>query len=354
MKVLLLGGTGLLGHNVLKQLLQQGHEVHALLRSLPQLEILKAHYRDASAVLPSEGCHDSDGVCPISILNSQFTIYYGSLLDDNKLQAAAEGCNAIINCAGVTDMSLLHYDDYLPVNRDLCSRLINVMERMNITRLVHTSTANTIGYGSPLQPADERAPMQPPFSRSYYGLSKQEGESVLLQAAGRHSDWHIVIVNPGFMVGAYDTKPSSGTLLLTGYRKPFMVAPRGGKSFVHVADAAAAIVNALTCGVHGRRYLLTGQNLSLRQFYHLQAQVCGYRQWILPLPNAVLAMAGWLGDLLRLCGLRTQLSTRNVRQLMVREYYTNQRACRDLYMPQTPITQAISDFFAWYHTRSSH
>ena len=354
MKVLLLGGTGLLGHNVLKQLLQQGHEVHALLRSLPQLEILKAHYRDASAVLPSEGCQDSDGVCPISILNSQFTIYYGSLLDDNMLQAAAEGCDAIINCAGVTDMSLLHYDDYLPVNRDLCSRLINVMERLNITRLVHTSTANTIGYGSPLQPADERAPMQPPFSRSYYGLSKQEGESVLLQAAGLHLDWHIVIVNPGFMVGAYDTKPSSGTLLLTGYRKPFMVAPRGGKSFVHVADAAAAIVNALTCGVHGRRYLLTGQNLSLRQFYHLQAQVCGYRQLILPLPNTVLAMAGWLGDLLRLCGLRTQLSTRNVRQLMVREYYTNQCACRDLYMPQTPIAQAISDFFAWYHTRSSH
>ena len=354
MKVLLLGGTGLLGHNVLKQLLQQGHEVHALLRSLPQLEILKAHYRDASAVLPSEGCHDSDGVCPISILNSQFTIYYGSLLDDNKLQAAAEGCDAIINCAGVTDMSLLHYDDYLPVNRDLCSRLINVMERLNITRLVHTSTANTIGYGSPLQPADERAPMQPPFSRSYYGRSKQEGELVLLQAAERHPDWHIVIVNPGFMVGAYDTKPSSGTLLLTGYRKPFMVAPRGGKSFVHVADAAAAIVNALTCGVHGRRYLLTGQNLSLRQFYRIQAQVCGYRQWILPLPNAVLAMAGWLGDLLRLCGLRTQLSTRNVRQLMVREYYTNQRACHDLYMPQTSIAQAISDFFAWYHTRSSH
>lgn len=354
MKVLLLGGTGLLGHNVLKQLLQQGHEVHALLRSLPQLEILKAHYRDASTVLPSEGCQDSDGVCPISILNSQFTIYYGSLLDDNMLQAAAEGCDAIINCAGVTDMSLLHYDDYLPVNRDLCSRLINVMERLNITRLVHTSTANTIGYGSPLQPADERAPMQPPFSRSYYGLSKQEGESVLLQVAGRHPDWHIVIVNPGFMVGAYDTKPSSGTLLLTGYRKPFMVAPRGGKSFVHVADAAAAIVNALTCGVHGRRYLLTGQNLSLRQFYRIQAQVCGYRQWILPLPNAVLAMAGWLGDLLRLCGLRTQLSTRNVRQLMVREYYTNQRACHDLYMPQTSIAQAISDFFAWYHTRSSH
>jgi nucleoside-diphosphate-sugar epimerase len=130
-----------------------------------------------------------------------------------------------------------------------------------------------------------------------------------------------------------------------------MVAPRGGKSFVHVADAAVAIVNALDRGAHGNRYLLTGQNLSLRQFYQLQAQVCGYRQWLLPLPNAVLAVAGWCGDLLRLCGLRTQLSTRNVRQLMVREYYDNASAHTALAMPETPIAQAISDFFAWYQSK---
>lgn len=328
MKVLLLGGNGLLGHNVLKQLLQQGHEVHALLRSSLDKEASKW-----------EGMSD------------RFTLYRGSFLDEAALQEAAEGCEAIINCAGVTDMSLLRYEDYLPVNCDLCRRLVQLMERRHITRLVHTSTANTIGFGIPLQPADEQAPMQPPFSRSYYGLSKREGEEVLLQVVRQHSDWHIVIVNPGFMVGAYDTKPSSGTLLLTGYRKPLMVAPRGGKSFVHVADAAVAIVNALDMGVHGSRYLLTGQNLSLRQFYRLQAQVCGYRQWLLPLPNAVLVVAGWCGDLLRLCGLRTQLSTRNVRQLMVREYYDNTSARTALAMPDTPISKAISDFFAWYRSK---
>ena len=331
MKVLLLGGNGLLGHNVLKQLLQQGHEVQALLRS--------SLVREAPTW---EG------------MSERFTLFHGSLLDDVALQAAAQGCDAIINCAGVTDMSLLHYDDYLPVNRDLCRRLVILMERLHITRLVHTSTANTIGLGSLAQPADEQAPMQPPFSRSYYGLSKQEGETVLLQASERHPDWHIVIVNPGFMVGAYDTKPSSGALLLAGYRKPLMFAPRGGKSFVHVADAAVAVVNALVCGVHGERYLLTGQNLSLKQFYRIQAQVCGYRQWIISLPNVVLAVAGYCGDLLRFCGLRTQLSTRNVRQLMVREYYTNRHACHDLHLPQTTISHAISDFFVWYKFRSKH
>ena len=153
---MLLGGNGLLGHNVLKQLLQQGHVVHALLRNVSAL---------CTEVFPNI---------------DSLTLFEGSLLDDRMLREAAQGCEAIINCAGVTDMSLLHYEDYLPVNRDLCRRLTQLMEHLHITRLVHTSTANTIGYGTPSQPADEQQPMQPPFSRSYYGLSKREGEGILI------------------------------------------------------------------------------------------------------------------------------------------------------------------------------
>ena len=327
MVVLLLGGNGLLGHNVLKQLLQQGHEVHALLRS-------------------SSSLHVSD----FPQLQS-LSIFRGSLLNDADLRQAAQGCDAIINCAGVTDMSLLHYEDYLPVNRDLCGRLLQLMEQQHITRLVHTSTANTVGFGTPTHRATEQDPAQPPFSNSFYGRSKREGEQLLQEGAVHHPDWHIVIVNPGFMVGAYDTKPSSGTLLLSGYRKPLMLTPKGGKSFIHVADAAVAIVNALSMGTHGSRYLLTGENLTLRQFYTLQAQTCGYRQVLLTVPNGLLSLVGYVGDILRCCGVATQVSTRNVRQLMVKEYYDATAAHTDLHLPATPISHAISDFFSWYHQR---
>lgn len=329
MKVLLLGASGLLGHNVLKHLLQQGHEVHALLRNVSALH---------TQAFPS---------------THGLTLFQGSLLDGNTLETAAQGCEAIINCAGVTDMSLLRHEDYLPVNRDLCGMLVAVMEKLNIHRLVHTSTANTIGYGTPSHPATESSPMQPPFSRSFYALSKREGEELLLRASSSHSDWHIIILNPGFMVGSYDTKPSSGKLLLTGYRKPLMLSPKGGKSFIHVADVAVAAVNALTMGQHGSRYLLTGQNMSLQLFYRLQAHTMHYRQLLLPLPNWLLSLAGRVGDMLRFCGLATQLSTRNVRQLMVREYYDNTAAVTQLATPQTPIAQAIPDFFNWWNSRPS-
>ena len=323
MNVLLLGGNGLLGHNVLKMLLHHGHGVNALVRRREAL-----HTEGMPAV-------------------ERLTVLEGSLLDDDVLTVAAEGCEAIVNCAGVTDMSLLRYDDYLPVNCDLCRRLTQLMEWQRISRLVHTGTANTIGYGLPAALADEEAPMQSPFTRSFYAQSKKEGEELLLRYAAEHPERHVVVVCPGFMVGAYDTKPSSGVLLLAGYRRRLMLVPSGGKSFVAVADVAEAVVNALTIGRSGRRYLLTGENLSLKEFYRLQAQVCGYRQRQMTLPDGLLRLAGWLGDGLRWCGLRTQLSTRNVQQLMVQEHYDNQRSREELSLPSTPLAQAIEDFFLW-------
>ena len=94
MTILLLGGNGLLGHNVLRQLLQQGHKVHALVRNPLSLHI--DDFPDYKTLL---------------------TVFKGSLLNDSDLDKAAEGCDAVVNCAGVTDMSLLRYEDYLPVNR---------------------------------------------------------------------------------------------------------------------------------------------------------------------------------------------------------------------------------------------
>lgn len=323
MKILVLGASGLLGHNVLDVLLKQGHEVVALVRNPGVMRIDQPH------------CSIRKGV-----------------LDLRTILEASDGCEAIINCAGTTNMALLHLEDYYPMNRDLCETLVEVMRRNRSLRsLVHVSTANTIGYGSPQHLATESDPMQSPFAESFYALSKLEGEQVLTKAAHEFPDRHIIMINPGFMVGAYDVKPSSGALLLAANRKPLMAAPKGGKSFVHVRDVAMAAVSAIENGRSGTRYLATGTNMPLKDFYRLQAQICGYRQWLLSLPNSLVLAAGLLGDLLRRLGLPTQLSTRNVRQLMIMEFYDCRLAQKELNMPQTPIEEAIKDFFADNHRK---
>ena len=125
-----------------------------------------------------------------------------------------------------------------------------------------------------------------------------------------------------------------------------MAGPCGGKSFLHVRDAATAIANALERGAGGR-YLLTGESLSLREFYALQAQVCGYRQRFFTLPSPLVRLAGRLGDLLQGLGARTMLCTHNTDQLLVEEWYDASRARRELGFPATPVADAIRDYFSW-------
>ena len=321
MKILLLGATGLLGHNVLKRLVDEGHQVVALVRR-------------------ADGILLDDGVWQTMV---------GSPTDYDVLRRAAEGCYAVVNCAGATDMSLPDKEAFLPMNRDLCAMIVRLMEEIGVKTFVHTSTVNTIGYGTAGHPADEGTPMQSPFEGSYYGDSKREGEQIVLEAAHRHPDWHVVVVNPGYMLGAWDVKPSSGRMLLAGYRRRLMVAPPGGKAFVAVQDVAQAVVNALEHGENGSRYIVTNSRacMSVKELYELQAHTMGYRQKVVVLPKWALSVAGYVGDGLRLLGVRTDLSTLNVRQLMVSEYYDNGRAVVELGLAETPIEQAIAEFHQW-------
>jgi nucleoside-diphosphate-sugar epimerase len=171
-------------------------------------------------------------------------------------------------------------------------------------------------------------------------------EDLFLEEA-KHEGRHIVIINPGFMIGGYDTKPSSGQLLLMAYRKPIMVVPQGGKCFVHVEDVALAVVNALTLGRNAEKYIVGAHNKTLAELYKLQKNVCGYKQLLVPIPCWITNMVGMFGDVLRKIGLHTQVCSMNTKQLCVREYYSNAKAKVELKMSETSLERAISDSICW-------
>lgn len=334
--ILLLGATGLLGHNVLRILLERGEPVRALIR--PGSDLLPL---DTWAPAEPAG----DGSVAIQD-NANLTVLRGDPLDFNTLTGAATGCRGIINCIGTTDMSLGDVSDYNPANATLPAQLGPAMQAAGVSRLVHVSTANTVIPGSREFPADETFPFGEPFTDSPYAITKKAGEDQLSTFARYYPNLHLVIVNPGFMIGPYDAKPSSGKLLLAAYGRKRMFVPDGGKSFVHVRDVAKAVVQALDSGGSGR-YLLTGESLTLKEFYALQAETCGYRQRISVLPDGLVRLAGRAGDLLRSLGIRTMLCTRNTEQLLVEEWYDCSRAERELGFTHTPVADAIRDFFAW-------
>jgi dihydroflavonol-4-reductase len=319
MKVLVTGANGLLGHHVVFELLKQQYSVRIIIRSTKNI-----HFD----------------------LN-KIEVFEGNFTDYEIMKQAAAGCDAIIHIAAVTATNLLHYEDYRKINVEGSALVIKVANELNINRIVYVSSANTIGFGTEQQLADECFNIKFPFSESFYAQSKVTSEQLFIEASTELNK-HMVIINPTFMIGAFDTKPSSGKLLLMGYKKWLMFIPKGGKNFVAAKDVAVSVCNALVQGRNGERYLASGINLSFKEFYALQMQIENYRQHIFELPNFTLILVAKVGDLLRKLGLKTELCSMNLRQLMIREYYSNKKAKNELNFSETDITIAIKEAIDWF------
>jgi dihydroflavonol-4-reductase len=175
------------------------------------------------------------------------------------------------------------------------------------------------------------------------------------------ADWHdaalsdpagaldAVIVNPGFMFGPMDHRPSSGQLILevAAGRTPGWTS--GGNNFVDVRDVANGIISALERGRRGERYILGGQNLSYRQILTVVADAVGVRPPSFAVPHAVAVVAGLAGDLTeRVTGAPTRLNTATVRYAYCAGMrFSSAKAARELGYRHGPVKTAIEDAVAW-------
>lgn len=316
--ILVTGANSLLGVNVIHELLESGYAVRGLLRDIgsykgrrhPKLELVEGDFRDADCLLR---------VMP--------------------------GCEGVIHIAAVTSQSGRHYSEYYEVNVRGTRRLIESAVKNGARRFVAVSSANVFGYGSREIPGCELNEMCEPFASSYYARSKYES----LQAALSYKDSiDVVAVAPTFMLGPYDSKPSSGRIIRMGYGRKLVFCPPGGKNFVHAGDAALGVVRALERGASGETYLLCSENLTYREFFGKLDAVTGNRSLCIAVPSPLLYIAGGVGSFLRAFGVRTQVSLPNMRILCTTGYYHNYKASRDLGMKFRPVEQAIADAVGWF------
>ncbi|MGC4005974.1 MAG: NAD-dependent epimerase/dehydratase family protein [Pirellulales bacterium] len=158
--------------------------------------------------------------------------------------------------------------------------------RRRRARMIYVSSVNALGLGNRAQPANEETPhADDGHVPCPYVLSKRAAEKIVLDEVAAGLD--AVIVNPGYMLGPWDWKPSSGKLLLQlagGWAK---LAPRGGNDFCDVRDVATGILAAVEKGKAGRRYILGGEPLSFLEAFTLIASVVGvkppWRCWRKPM-----------------------------------------------------------------------
>ena len=320
MKVLVTGANGLLGSNIARQLLKRGMQTRAMVRSNAKL-------------LSLESCDPE--------------YFFGHITSTEDTNRAAAGCDYIIHTAAITDQTLPRLEDYIKVNVDATQNIIDAALNNKIKRLIYISSTNSIGYGTRDDPGTEGRPAMKPYTESHYAVSKLMAEQKVMNAVN-NKGLDAVILNPSFMIGPYDSKPSSGKLLLIGYRDRFVFLTNGGKNFVPVEDVAVASCNALTNGRTGEKYLLTNSNLSYKEFYNIVDDITGFKRVKIIMPSWLVKGTGMLGSVAARSGRRVLLNYNNARILTVRNFYSAEKAVKELDFPQSDIKSAITKALNWF------
>lgn len=316
-KILVTGANGFLATNTIKELLESGYDVRGILRRketfigdvVPGLELIEGSFTDAAFV-----------------------------------REAVKGCTFIVHIAAMTGQTG-KYEDYHRVNVEATLQLAETGIEAGVRRMVYVSSANAFAYGSAEEPGDETKPTRSPFTESLYALSKAEAQTRLRQYCDR---MEIVTVNPTFMIGPMDARPSSGRIITMGYGKRIMAAPPGGKNFVHVGDVSKGIKAALTKGRNGEAYLLSGENMDYHTFYSTLSRISGKKMSLIRVPEWLLTGIGCICSGLYKIGIKTDATLPNMKLLCIHNYYTNAKACEELGISFRPAEASIKDALDWF------
>lgn len=315
--VIVTGANGLLGTNVIIELLSRGYSVRGLLRNINDF-----HYKK----------------------HANLELIQGDFKNKQTVASAIKGCDYVIHVAAIARHNLPRYKDYKQVNVTATENLVQLAVKENLKKFVYISTANAFGFGTRERPGNENVKMKKPFSESFYVKSKIEGQQLVLS----HCDEiNVMVVNPTYMLGAYDSKPSSGIIILMGLKK-VIIYPPGGKNFVHVQDVAKGVVNVLESGKNGEAYLLANENLSFKEFFQKVSALTNRHPLYIKIPRFLLCTAGIFGDCFRTMGFKSSLSLNNIKMLCLDNFYSNTKATTELNLTFQPTEKAIEDAINWF------
>ena len=310
------GATGLVGNNVVRLLAQRGKSVRAVVRSAGR-ELAGLHVQTAKAPLH----------------------------DERALQEAIDGASFVVHSAAMVHCGWRHRDEMHAANVEGTRNVARAARRAG-ARLVHVSSVDAVGLRSDGAPADEDTPPGG-MPECPYVVTKREAEAIVQDEVGRGLD--AVIVNPVYMIGPWDWKPSSGRMLLEVGAGKGLFAPPGANDFVDVRDVAAGILAAMMKGRTGRRYILGGHTLSYLDAWRIFARAAGRMQPLGIAPRPIVRTAGWVGDVASLFTHRElPVNSAAVTMSMLPHNFSCARAQAELGYAFRPFESTVGDAWSWF------
>ena len=321
------GATGLLGHNLVRALLTQGHHVMALSRSAA-----KAQRQFAG-------------------LPVQHVI--GDMADVQAFAHHLRGVDVLYHAAAYFRDSYKggsHRDALMATNVHATRALMQAAHAQGVRRMVHVSSIAVLD-GLPGQPIDETMSRDVRRADDYY-LSKILAEEEVRTFLATHPDFWAAFVLPGWMHGPGDAGPTSaGQTVLDFLQRKLPAVPPGTFSIVDARDVAQAAIAVARQGRRGERYLAAGRHTTMREFMTLLHDVTGVQPPRRNMPLPMLHVVAWLSELAgRLSGRPVLLSAATVRLIareLDRTHFDHRKSEAELGVRWRPLVDTLRDEVAW-------
>ena len=315
--MLVTGGTGFIGSNLVSALLQHGYRVRILRRP------------DSRVQTPAE-----------------VETHAGDVRDLTSIRRAVCGCDTVFHTAALVTFARSRREEQYQVNVIGTKNVVDACLQESVGKLVHTSSIAAIGYAPPGGLATEDTPFNWGGTTGYK-FSKHSAEREV--ASGVERGLFAVVVNPSVVIGERDIHFHGGQLI-RDIRKgiiPFYI--DGGMNIVYVGDVVRGQIQAALRGRNGERYILGGENLSHREIFARTAELIGGRPPFAKLPISFLrggALA--IETVCRVFGVQPYVTRDLVAGAGRFNWFSSEKAIRELGHTITPFDTTILRAYQWY------
>jgi len=322
MRIFLTGATGFVGHHVAKALASEGADLRMLVRKSSKLDNLEGIAGDT---------------------------FVGDLAEPKTFAPALKGCDAVMHVAADYRLWIRDPDAMYRTNVDGTRELLKLAREAQVARVVYTSSVATMAFRQDGIVVNEDTPVSLADMVGHYKRSKFMAEQQAIAAA--QDGQQVIIVNPTTPIGPNDTKPTpTGRIIVDFLKRNFPAYVDTGLNLVDVTEVARAHVAALRVGTPGRRYILGGENLTLKQILDKMSAITGIPSPKVEIPFGVAATYAFFEEWItgRIRGKEPRATLEEVRMGRKKMYASSARAQQELGFRIVPVYPAMRAAIEWF------
>jgi dihydroflavonol-4-reductase len=322
MNVFLTGATGFVGSHVAHAFAAQGARLRLLIRSTSRLDNL-------------------EGLSAETVT--------GDLRSPDTFRSALGDCDVLVHVAADYRLWVRDPQTMYAANVDGTRNLLALARELGVTKAVYTSSVATMGFREDGTIVDENTSVSLDDMIGHYKRSKYLAEQEAIAAA--HGGQHVIVLNPTTPIGANDIKPTpTGQIVVDFLNRKFPAYVDTGLNLVDVDEVARTHVAAVERGKPGERYILGGENLSLKQILDKMSAITGLPSPTMKVPHSVALAFAFFDETItgRLRGKEPRATVEAVRMGKKKMFASSAKAERDLGFRIIPVYAALRSAIDWF------